>query len=98
MSQSDNVIIRAAASTDLPQILEIVNHAILNTTSNYLYEAQTLADQARWFEDKKSKGFPIFVADINGTAIGFGTYGTFREKIGYQFTVEHSVYVAPDHV
>jgi phosphinothricin acetyltransferase len=98
MSQSDNVIIRAAASTDLPQILEIVNHAILNTTSNYLYEAQTLADQARWFENKKSKDFPIFVADINGTAIGFGTYGTFREKIGYQFTVEHSVYVAPDHV
>ena len=26
--------------------------------------------------------------------IGFGTYGTFREKIGYQYTVEHSVYVA----
>jgi phosphinothricin acetyltransferase len=25
--------------------------------------------------------------------VGFGTYGTFREKIGYQFTIEHSVYV-----
>ena len=98
MVKSDNVIVRAAAISDLPQILEIVNHAILHTTSNYLYDAQTLADQARWFEDKKSKGFPIFVADENGIAVGFGTYGTFREKIGYQFTVEHSVYVAPEHI
>lgn len=98
MSQADSVIVRAATIADLPQILEIVNHAILHTTSNYLYEAQTLDDQARWFEDKKSKNFPIFVADQNGKAIGFGTYGTFREKIGYQFTIEHSVYVAPEHI
>lgn len=94
MGNPKNVIIRTANITDLPQILEIVNHAILHTTSNYLYDAQTLDDQARWFDDKKSKGFPIFVADQNGVAIGFGTYGTFREKIGYQFTVEHSLYVA----
>lgn len=91
-----NVIIRNATIEDLPPILEIVNHAILNTTSNYLYEVQTLENQLQWFEDKKSKQFPIIVADYNGTAIGFGTYGTFREKIGYQFTVEHSVYVAPE--
>jgi L-amino acid N-acyltransferase YncA len=93
-----NVIIRNATVDDIPQILEIVNHAILHTTSNYLYDVQTLENQLQWFEDKKSKQFPIIVADCNGTAIGFGTYGTFREKIGYQFTVEHSVYVAPEFI
>ncbi len=93
-----NVIIRNATIEDLPPILEIVNHAILNTTSNYLYEVQTVENQLQWFEDKKSKQFPIIVADYNGTAVGFGTYGTFREKIGYQFTVEHSVYVAPEFI
>ena len=93
-----NVIIRNANVEDLPQILEIVNHAILHTTSNYLYEVQTLENQLQWFEEKKSKQFPIIVADYNGTAFGFGTYGTFREKIGYQFTVEHSVYVAPEFI
>ena len=93
-----NVIIRNANVEDLPQILEIVNHAILHTTSNYLYEVQTLENQLQWFEEKKSKQFPIIVADYNGTAVGFGTYGTFREKIGYQFTVEHSVYVAPEFI
>jgi len=93
-----NVIIRNANVEDLPQILEIVNHAILHTTSNYLYEVQTVENQLQWFEEKKSKQFPIIVADYNGTAVGFGTYGTFREKIGYQFTVEHSVYVAPEFI
>ncbi len=93
-----NVIIRNATLEDIPQILEIVNHAILHTTSNYLYDLQTLENQLQWFEDKKSKKFPIIVADHNGTAVGFGTYGTFREKIGYQYTVEHSVYVAPDFI
>ncbi len=93
-----NVIIRNATVEDIPQILEIVNHAILHTTSNYLYDVQTLENQLQWFEDKKSKNFPIIVADYNGTAIGFGTYGTFREKIGYQFTVEHSVYVAQEFI
>ena len=92
------VIIRNATIEDVPKILEIVNHAILYTTSNYLYDVQTLENQLQWFEDKKSKEFPIIVADYNGTAIGFGTYGTFREKIGYQFTVEHSVYVAPEFI
>lgn len=93
-----NVIIRKATANDVVQILDIVNYAIKHTTSNYLYDIQTLETQMQWFEDKKTKKFPILVADINGFAVGFATYGTFREKIGYQFTIEHSVYVAEDHI
>ena len=92
------VIIRKATAADIPNILVIVNHAILHTTSNYLYDIQSLEAQLQWFEDKEKKKFPVLVADYNGNAIGFGTYGTFREKIGYQFTVEHSVYVAAEFI
>ncbi len=92
------VIIRKATTADVPNILVIVNHAILHTTSNYLYDIQSLETQLQWFEDKENKKFPVLVADYNGNAIGFGTYGTFREKIGYQFTVEHSVYVAAEFI
>lgn len=92
------VIIRKATTADVPNILVIVNHAILHTTSNYLYDIQSLEAQLQWFEDKEKKKFPVLVADYNGNAIGFGTYGTFREKIGYQFTVEHSVYVADEFI
>lgn len=87
-------IIREARIEDLEAILAIVNDAILNTTAIYDYDVRTLNDQISWFEEKKAHGFPIIVAtDENDAVLGFGTYGSFRVKIGYKFTVEHSVYV-----
>ncbi len=93
-----NCNILPASTADLPSILEIVNHSILFTTANYHYEKQTLAQQTAWFDDKKSNNFPVFVAKIDNKVVGFGSYGTFREKIGYQFTVEHSVYVLDEFI
>jgi L-amino acid N-acyltransferase YncA len=88
-----NLKIRPAEYKDLEKILEIVNHSILHTTANYSYEVQNIEVQTKWFEDKKAKNLPVIVADLNGEVVGFGSYGQFREKIGYQYTVEHSVYV-----
>jgi phosphinothricin acetyltransferase len=92
------LIIRNATIDDVPSILAIVNHAILFSTANYNYEIQTLTNQMQWFQDKKKANFPILVAEFDSEVIGFGTYGTFREKIGYQFTVEHSIYVSESHI
>ena len=92
-----SLILRPATINDLEKILEIVNHSILHTTANYNYDIQTIEIQTKWFEDKKAKNLPIVVADLDGEVVGFGSYGQFREKIGYQYTVEHSVYVV-DHI
>ena len=93
-----NIKLRNATEADLDQILAIVNHNILHTTSNYNYEIQTLEVQTKWFHDKQKLNNPIIVADLDGVAIGYGTYGMFREKIGYQYTVEHSVYVEEQYI
>ena len=85
--------VRKATQSDLSSILEIVNHAIANTTAIYDYEARSLEQQTLIFETKKANGFPIFVLEVENQILGFGTYDTFRTKIGYRFTVEHSVYV-----
>lgn len=87
------VTLRPATRNDLEKILEIVNHSILHTTANYSYEIQTLDVQTKWFEDKNEKKLPVVVAELNNEVVGFGSYGQFREKIGYQYTIEHSVYV-----
>ena len=88
------VKIRPATENDVESILEIVNLAILHTTANYNYEPQSFDVQIEWFRHKQAHHFPVIVADLDGQVVGFGAYGTFREKIGYQFTVEHSVYVS----
>lgn len=88
------LIIRTARIEDLETILEIVNDAILNTTAIYDYDMRTLNEQISWFQEKQQSGFPVIVStDENDKVTGFGTYGTFRMKIGFKFTVEHSVYV-----
>ena len=90
--------IRPAVFADIDTILEIVNHEILHSTSNYDYEPHDFETQKVWFEDKLEKNLPVIVAEFENGAIGFASYGQFRQKIGYQFTVEHSVYVAQEFI
>ena len=92
-----SIIIRKATTGDLPGILEIVNYEILNTTAIWDYDVRTLEQQAAILEEKNNSGFPFLVAEKSNTVVGFGTYGTFRYKTGYRFTVEHSVYVHKDY-
>jgi L-amino acid N-acyltransferase len=90
--------LREASAADIENILAIVNYSILHTTNNYNYTIVSLETQKEWFENKKSKNLPLLVADYNGKVIGYATYGSFRERIGYQFTIEHSVYVSESFV
>ena len=87
------VNIQKATLSDVNSILEIVNDAILNTTAIYDYDLRTCKEQTEWFLLKEKNNFPVFVAVLNNEIVGFGTYDSFRSKIGYRFTVEHSVYV-----
>lgn len=89
--------IRAAQAADLPAILDIYNDAILNTTAVYDYEPHTLTMRQAWFAHKQAEGFPVLVADIQGTVAGFGTLGSFRAWAAYQYTAENSIYVAPSY-
>lgn len=87
------ITLRPAVFQDLEALLEIVNHAIAHTTANYSYEPQTLEAQRLWLQQRQTQHFPVIVAEEHGQILGYGSFGTFREKIGYQYTVEHSVYV-----
>lgn len=91
------ITIRTATVEDMSSVLEIVNYEILNTTAIWDYDVRTLTQQIEIFKEKQDKDFPFIIALKEDKVVGFGTYGTFRHKIGYRFTVEHSVYVDKDH-
>jgi len=87
------VTIRPATVADIAAITQIYNAAGVGTTASYDLAPVTVDDRRAWFEAKAQRGFPVLVAEEDGETIGFASYGTFREKAGYDYTVEHSVYV-----
>ena len=89
-----DVIVRDAGEADLPAILDIHNAAVLNETSIWHDDISDLAERRAWWQAQTARGFPVYVADVNGTISGYGTFGEFRPHQGYGFTVEHSIYVA----
>ncbi len=88
-----DLIIRNATPKDLPVILEIINQAILTTTAIYDYETRTIEEQTAWFEKMIEDGMPVIVAEREKRVIGYGSYNIFKPKIGYRFSVEHSIYL-----
>jgi len=88
--------IREAQPKDLPIILDIMNDAILNTTSIYDYGARTNEFVENWFNKKRLDNMPVFVCEINANTVAYGSYGIFRAWDAYKFSVEHSIYVQKD--
>jgi L-amino acid N-acyltransferase YncA len=91
------IIIREASEADLPVLLAIYNHVILNTTAVYTYEPQTLEARKAWYADKLKSGYPVFVAEEEGLVVGFSSFGPFRAWPAYKYTIENSVYVTEEH-
>lgn len=86
-------MIREATEKDIEAILDIYNEAILKTTAVYDYEPYTYQNRKQWFEEKRAANLPVIVFENQGEVIGFATYGPFRDRPAYQYTIEHSVYV-----
>jgi L-amino acid N-acyltransferase len=79
-------------------ILEILNDAIVNSTALYDYVPRPPQAMVTWFATKRAAGFPVIGAvDETGTLVGFASWGTFRAFPANKYTVEHSVYVHPQH-
>ncbi|MCP8970079.1 GNAT family N-acetyltransferase [Ectobacillus ponti] len=90
-------MIRQATETDLIEILDIYNDAILTTTAIYTYKPQTLESRQMWYKQKLEEGYPVLVCEQDGKVAGFATFGPFRPWPAYKYTIEHSVYVHKDY-
>jgi L-amino acid N-acyltransferase YncA len=91
------MIIRDATHRDLPAILAIHNDAIRTTTAIWDETEVDLADRRTWFDARRTAGLPVLVAEADGTVLGYASYGPWKVKSGYRFTMENSVYIHPDH-
>jgi phosphinothricin acetyltransferase len=88
--------ISAAARAQLPEIRDIYNEVIRNSTAVFSDQEVTLENREQWFEAKLTDGFPVLVAADPSGVVGFGTFGPFRTWPGYRYSVEHTVHVRAD--
>ncbi len=89
--------IRPATKEDLPSILEILNHAIVNTTAVYNYHPYTVEMIEEWYAEKIANNAPVFVSTHQHIVTGYVTYGPYRTRPAYKYTKEHSIYVHPNY-
>jgi L-amino acid N-acyltransferase YncA len=89
-------LIRPATEGDLPAITAIYNDAVRDTTAIWNETLVDVANRHAWHAARAAQGYPVLVADRDGTAVAYGSFGDFRPFDGYRHTVEHSVYVARD--
>ena len=87
------MLIRDADKADLPAVLAIHNTNIAASTAIWDTEQVGLDDRLAWFADRAAAGMPILVAEIDGEVAGYASYGQWRPKSGYRYSVENSVYV-----
>jgi phosphinothricin acetyltransferase len=89
--------LRTCNEQQLPEIQDIFNEAILHSTALYDYKPRTMEVMVKWYEEKRNGNYPVVgLFDHVNTLLGFATYGSFRARPAYKYTVEHSVYVRSD--
>ncbi len=80
--------------THAATILAIFNEAIAHSTALYEYAPLNTAYMRSWFDSKVAGLYPVIGAfSATGTLLGFASYGPFRTRPAFKYSIEHSVYV-----
>jgi len=88
-------LIRPARPSDIATITRIYAHAVRHGTASFELEPPEQAEMARRQDALIAGGFPYLVAE-DGGILGYAYAGPYRARPAYRFTVEDSVYIAPE--
>jgi len=88
--------VRPAASGDMAAITAIYRPAVLTGTASFELDPPEEAEMLRRFHSIVDAGYPYLVAEREGRVAGYAYANAYRPRPAYRFTVEDSVYVAPD--
>ena len=89
------VTIRPASPSDANEMLAIYRYYVTDTTVSSEYEPPSLEmfqERVRTYTEK----LPWLICRIDGKAVGYGYASPHRSRAGYQWSVETSIYVAPE--
>jgi phosphinothricin acetyltransferase len=88
--------LRDAEPRDIPDMREIYNHYVANSTVTFDEDALTLAEMRKKYKIVAELGYPWLVAvSPRGVVLGYAFVTPYRSRAAYRFTVENSIYLNP---
>ena len=90
------LLIRPSHDQDLPQITAIYAHHVLHGTGTFETDPPSVTDMTTRRADVLGKGLPHLVAEQDGGVVGFAYGNWFKPRPAYRYSVEDSIYLAPD--
>jgi L-amino acid N-acyltransferase YncA len=95
---NDGITIRTATLADAAGVVAIYNHFVLETIVTFEEQPIDSAEMSRRMESVWQSSLPWLVAEQGGAVVGYAYASKWKERIGYRFSVESSVYCAPNAV
>jgi L-amino acid N-acyltransferase YncA len=88
--------IRDATGDDAGPITSIYNHFVLTTSISFEEAAVPVHEMAQRIADVQAAGLPWVIAEVDGVIAGYAYATKWRVRHAYRFSVESSVYLAPE--
>jgi L-amino acid N-acyltransferase YncA len=89
-------LIRPTTATDLDAIADIFAYYVTSTVISFETDPPGVTAWHDQLVHLAELGLPFLVADVDGAVAGYAYAGPWRTKPAYRFTVEDSVYLAPE--
>jgi len=90
--------LRIAQTSDVASIQSIYAHHVRHGLGTFETEPPGADEMGMRHAQITAAGFPYLVAVEGGLVLGYAYANHFRTRAAYRYTVEDSVYVAPDAV
>lgn len=89
-------LIRPSRDEDLPAITRIYGHHVLHGTGTFETTPPSVEDMTARRADVLGKQLPWLVVEDDGQVLGFAYGNWFKPRPAYRFSVEDSIYLAPE--
>jgi L-amino acid N-acyltransferase YncA len=94
--RADTLRLRDAAPADAPCLAAIYAHHVVNGFASFDTHPPAAGEFERRIAQVTGAGWPWLVAAADGAVVGYAYACPIRDRPGYRFTCEDSIYVAQD--
>lgn len=89
---------RTVKKTDIQQVLEIYNFHIKNGLANFEEKTINYESFLNLSKNILKAKLPFIICELEKEIIGFAFLNHFREKSGYRYTYENSIYMDKNYL